>query len=567
MGQERLERKKISGQYYYYYSRWEWRDGKCRRVWQKYLGKLEDLAQAAQGGPDPTYAEVFEFGLPSALWLESRRQRVMETIDRLCPKRRQGLSVGEYITLAAVNRAVRPVSKKGMWEWFAGTSLHRLLPEVEEEEMLSSQRFWDHMDSVSAEQAGQAWAEIITGVVLREGVDLSRISYDGTNFYTFISTFNSRSSLAARGKNKQGRGNLRQVSYAVFCSREGFPLFYDTYEGNRADAREFPLIVERFNSFFQALSGVKERPEVTVIFDKGNNSRRNIELLDRLELDFIGSLKIGEHRELTSVSNHDARWRECAKPDLEGVRTFSVEKTLYGKARRLVVTFVPELHANQRQTLENDLEKAMRRLSALGDRLEARVRGEIRGGRPPSEESIRRACARILVRPFLRNLVAVEVTPGPRLQYAYLDKQLEQISDTWLGKKILVTNPKTWSDEEIVEAYHGQFVVEHLFREMKSRDRPNWWPLNHWTDQKVRIHAFYCTVALLLRALVHRRVRLADINISMGRLYKELDNLREVVNVYPAVRRKKERRKAVLSKSSELQQRLMQVLGLSNHLS
>jgi transposase len=565
MSQERLEPKKIYGHLYYYYSIWEWRDGKCRRVWQKYLGKLQDLVKAAEGGPDPAYAEVFEFGLPSALWLESRRQRVVETIDNLCPKRGQGLSVGEYITLAAVNRAVRPVSKKGMWEWFAGTSLRRCLPQVEEG-TLSSQRFWDHMDSMTAEQAGKAWADIIGGVVSREGVDLSRISYDGTNFYTFISTFNSRSSLAARGKNKQGRGNLRQVSYAVFCSREGLPLFYDTYEGNRADAREFPLMVERFNSFFNALSGVKERPGITVIFDKGNNSRANIELLDRLELDFIGSLKIGEHRELTMVSNQDARWRECAKPDLEGVRTFSVEKTLYGKARRLVVAFVPDLHATQRKTLENDMEKALRRLSALSDRLQARARGEIRGGRPPSEESIRRQCARILGRPFLQNIIKVEVTLGPRLQYAPSDKQLEQISDTWLGKKILVTNPKTWSDEEIVEAYHGQFVVEHLFREMKSRERPNWWPLHHWTDHKIRIHAFYCTVAMLLRALVHRRVRLADIGISMGRLYKELDNLREVVNVYPAVRRKKERQKTVLTKSSELQQRLMQILGLSDQL-
>jgi len=565
MGMERLERKKISGQHYYYYSRWEWRHGKCRRVWQKYLGKLEDLVRAAEGGPDPDYAEIFEFGLPSALWLECRRQGVVEVIDRLCPKRRQGLSVGEYVALAAVNRAIRPVSKKAMWEWFAGTSLRRCLPEVQEG-MLTSQRFWDHMDLVSAEQAAQAWAEIITGVISREGVDLSRVSYDGTNFYTFISTFNSRSSLAVRGKNKQGRSNLRQISYAVFCSREGLPLFYDTYEGNRADAREFPLMVERFHGFFQGLSGLKEQPVVTVIFDKGNNSRANIELLDRLNLDFIGALKLGGYRDLTLVSNRDPRWGPCTKPDLEGVRTFSVEKMVYGKARRLVVAFLPELHASQRQTLEKDLEKALRRLAALGDRLEARLRGEICGGRPPSEESIRRECARILRRPFLRDIVAVEVTPGPRLRYAWSAEHLQQISDTWLGKKILVTNPKAWSDEEILEAYHGQFVVEHLFREMKNRERPNWWPLHHWTDHKIRIHTFHCTLALLLRALIHRRVRQAGMNISIGRLYKELNNLREVVNIYPAVRRKKERRKTVLSKRSELQQRLMQVLGLSNQL-
>ena len=156
-------------------------------MWQKYLGKLQDLAKAAQGGPDPAYAEVFEFGPPIALWLESQRQGIAETIDRLCPKRIQGLTIGEYITLAAVNRAIRPVSKRGIWEWFAGTSLRRCLPTVQEG-MFSSQRFWDHMDSVSTKQAGDTWAEIIGGIVSHEGVDLSRVSYEGTNFYTFINT-------------------------------------------------------------------------------------------------------------------------------------------------------------------------------------------------------------------------------------------------------------------------------------------------------------------------------------------------------------------------------------------
>ncbi len=125
MSTERLERKKVNGQYYYYYSRWEWRDGKCRRVWQKYLGKLEDIAHSTAGGVPPAYAEVFQFGLPMALWEECRRQGMVPQIDRLCPKRRQGLSVGEYMALATVNRATRPVSKKGMWEWFGGTSLRR----------------------------------------------------------------------------------------------------------------------------------------------------------------------------------------------------------------------------------------------------------------------------------------------------------------------------------------------------------------------------------------------------------------------------------------------------------
>ena len=102
---ERLEAKKINGKTYYYYSQWGWVDGKCRRIWQKYLGKLEDILKACEGGgPAPLCAEIFQWGLPTALWNESTRAGVAKEVDALCPKRNQGLSTGEYIAVAAINR-------------------------------------------------------------------------------------------------------------------------------------------------------------------------------------------------------------------------------------------------------------------------------------------------------------------------------------------------------------------------------------------------------------------------------------------------------------------------------
>ena len=72
---ERLETKKISGRTYYYYSKWGWVDGKCRRIWQKYLGTLEKIAKAVEGGGAPVYAEIFQLGLPIALWKECLVQK------------------------------------------------------------------------------------------------------------------------------------------------------------------------------------------------------------------------------------------------------------------------------------------------------------------------------------------------------------------------------------------------------------------------------------------------------------------------------------------------------------
>ena len=83
----------------------------------------------------------------------------------------------------------------------------------------------------------------------------------------------------------------------------------------------------------------------------------------------------------------------------------------------------------------------------------------------------------------------------------------------------------------------------------------------HWTDSKIKVHALYCTIALLIRALMLRRTRKAGLSLSMKRLLSELDGIREVVNIYPRKRRQKaERKQAVLSKMSEIQQQLMSVL-------
>jgi len=74
----------------------------------------------------------------------------------------------------------------------------------------------------------RVWQNIFASVLERENVSLESLCYDGTNFYTFIDTFNTRCELPRRGKNKQGRGNLHQVSYAVFCCEDGqLPVFYD----------------------------------------------------------------------------------------------------------------------------------------------------------------------------------------------------------------------------------------------------------------------------------------------------------------------------------------------------
>ena len=167
----------------------------------------------------------------------------------------------------------------------------------------------------------------------------------------------------------------------------------------------------------------------------------------------------------------------------------------------------------------------------------------------------------------MKRLIKTEVTENsdgiPRLSYDMDGKALQELSETCLGKNILITNRDDWDDASIICAYRSQYMIEAVFKEMKDRCTGSWWPLHHWTDSKIRVHALYCTLALLLRALALRKLREAGLSLCMSRFLSELDGVREVVNVFPKKRgQKMARRQSVLTKTSELQDQILKILCL-----
>ena len=110
----------------------------------------------------------------------------------------------------------------------------------------------------------------------------------------------------------------------------------------------------------------------------------------------------------------------------------------------------------------------------------------------------------------MNDLIQIEVTATdrqPHLSYRVDEAAWQHLQHTLLGKNILFTDQDTWSDEEIVRAYRGQSHIEEAFKRMKSPHFVSWRPLHHWTDQKIRVHAFYCVLALPLSSLLRRTLR------------------------------------------------------------
>ncbi len=98
---------------------------------------------------------------------------------------------------------------------------------------------------------------------------------------------------------------------------------------------------------------------------------------------------------------------------------------------------------------------------------------------------------------------------------------------------------------------------------MKDRTTGSWWSMYHWTDSKIRVHGLYCTIALLIRALMLRKVRQKGLRLSGKRVMRELGEIREVINIYQKKRRQKtERRPTVFSKVTKVQEQLMAILML-----
>ena len=173
----------------------------------------------------------------------------------------------------------------------------------------------------------------------------------------------------------------------------------------------------------------------------------------------------------------------------------------------------------------------------------------------------------ILRRQHLKDAIQVTIEGDPKghpqLNYVIATDALDRIAETHLGKTILISNRAEWSDERIIAACRSQLLIEAVFREMKDRMTGSWWPLNHWTDSKLRVLGLYCSMAQLLRSVMWRRVRRAGLNISLRRLLSQLEGIREVINLYPKRRKAaKIRQQTVLTRMSKVEKRLVEILGL-----
>ena len=561
-----LIKKKLKGHVYWYVRECRRVDGRPTIVWQKYLGTAENIRrvfEARERPPRPRKVAVTQFGAVAALCAMAQRVGLIETIDRHVPKRDQGLTTGEYLVLAAVNRAVCPKSKAAFADWYATTSLWRFIPAPAG--LLASQRFWDHFDRLDEATIAAIETDISRGIIERFDVDLSALVYDGSNFFTYIDS-RTEGELARRGHNKQKRNDLRQVALGLLVSCDfHLPLVHVVYPGNLTDATEFKsltgLLVERY----QALAGSCE--DITLVFDKGNNSADAFETLDGSPYHFVGSLVPSQHEDLLRIPL--SRFRVLGDPRLGGVHAYRTRKAVFGSERTILITHNDALLAGQLRGLGQHLAKARRQLQSLKTRLARRAAGQVTRGRTPTRASVQRQVRKILSAQFLSQIVRVEVEdrPGvPTVSWRTDQDALARLTRRLFGKTILFTDRDDWTDEQIVLGYRAQSKIEDVFKLMKHPQFLRWQPQWHWTDSKIRVHAFTCVLAVTLCSLLQRTLAQRGMDISIPKMLEALCGIHETTLLYAAPTSRRSVVQHLLADRTPTQQRLLRLLDIPTEI-
>lgn len=555
---------KIVNGHRYYYARISKRiDGKPKIVQTIYLGTMDKIiknARAADQIPQAEEVYIAELGATAALFDIANRLQFIEIIDSHIPKRKQGPTVGQYMLTAAINRAAQPTSKAALGEWFENTIGPRLM--AIKPRQLTSQAFWNHMDRLTQPMLINIENDLLVKIIDEFKIDLNCLLYDATNFYTYINT-KTESQLARRGHNKQKRNDLRQVSLGMMTSADfHVPLLHMVYGGNINDAKQFGSVINELVNRYKQLT--EACPHITLVFDKGNNSEDNLESFKATGMHFVGSLKLNQCKELLKISLR--KYRDLKDPELQELKAYRARQKVFAEERTILITYSENLLAGQLQGIGHNIRKCKSELGELTKKLQRWATSKIRKGKKPTLDGIKKKVKTTLKREYMNEVIKTTIRTKDgfvQIKYRVDHEAISRLTRTVLGKTILFTDNHEWTDEQIVAAYRAQYKIEHAFREMKNPHFLGWNPRLHWTDQKIRVHAFYCVAALTLVSLLRRELAAKGMSISAENLMEQLNGIRETACVYPQAKGQPPKLSYSISHLNKTQKQLYDLLKLA----
>jgi transposase len=380
-----------------------------------------------------------------------------------------------------------------------------------------------------------------------------------TNFATFIDSTNARAPIAQRGKAKQKRTDLRLVALALVVTRDGgIPVLSHAYPGDRPDVTQFATVIDALVRRYRDLTSSVE--SLTVVYDAGQNSGDNQGVVETAGIGFVGSLPPSDHPHLLAIPRSSY---VPVDPDAyPGLTCVDTTVTALGVTRRALLTHSPTLHAAQSRGFDQTLAKARARLRDLAAKL---ARGRTRRPRAAVEAEI----AKILKPRWAGEIITATLTGDTpadfRLTWHTDPRARKRLETRLFGKRILFTNRDTWTPAEVVAGYRSQNQVEAGFRQMKDVKVVSFGPQRHWTDSKIRVHVFYCVLALSIAHLMRREAEHAGLHLSVRELLADLAGIEETVLLYHDGGRGRPRARRILTDTTPRQDQLADLFDIHRY--
>jgi transposase len=369
-------------------------------------------------------------------------------------------------------------------------------------------------------------------------IDYDLLLYDVTS--TYFEGQAEGNALAQRGYSRDHRSDCKQVNLALVVSREGLPLGYELFAGNRHDSTTVEEIVT-------AMENKYGRADRIWVMDRGMASEDNLAFLrEEGRRYLLGTPKSALKRFEQDLLSPD--WKQvheglevrlCAAP--EGEEVFVLCRSADRREKEHA------MHARFEKRIEESLEKMA---AGCLNRKQAPLAIAQRVGKLLGANT--RAAA-------LFEVVIEEPEPGrAHLRWTKREawRDWSQLSE---GCYLLRSNVADWSGEQLWRAYIQLTEAELAFRIQKSdlQLRPVW----HQKQERVAAHILVCFLAYVLWKTLGKMCEQAGLGQEPRKVFDELRQI-QMVDVVLPTRTGVEIRKRCIGRPSEHQAILLNRLGL-----
>ena len=481
------------------------------------------------------FGDVF---LALALW---RSLGLDEVFDALLPEGREDVRWSDLAAIHVILRLCSPSSDLALAEdHYRKTALEDLLGVPAEK--INDDRVYRALDRMLPQKAAiEGHLKARLGELFELEYDL--LLYDVTS--TYFEGLAQRNPQAKRGYSRDHRPDCKQVCVALVVTREGIPLSYEVFDGNRVDVTTVEEIVTTMESRFGTANRVW-------VMDRGMVSKKN-----------IAWLKSGGRRYLIGASKSDLSRLEARiaqERDWKRIRE-DVEVKLV-KSEDESETFVLCRSETRREKDRAIVERFVSRLEQGLDKLRGRLeRAAKRVDRAQVERQIGRMLAKNS-RAAGKYTIEIQETEerrsGLRLVVAENPAWMAS-SAAQEGCYLLRTNVSQWSEEELWQTYIQLTDAEAAFRVQKSelQIRPVW----HHREDRVQAHIFVCFLAYALWKTLEQWTRRAGLGSCPRTVLDELAGVQSADVVLPTTDGRTLRVRCVV-KPERAQAMLIERLGL-----